>query len=508
MRRLRCPAGLECAQTIIGSSRPIGRNWLEDSVRQVSATEFAQAIAGWQQHAGRKAEQVAAALLDALQAQEIPFGSVLPAERAAAAALGVSRTTITEAYSLLREGGLLESRQGSGSRLHRPDGSRKSPALPSFEPDSRLSSFSDRAGDESRPGQFVDLSSGSLPGLPMVGEAWRRAADRGIDALLAADGYEPRGHLPLRESIAALCTSTGVPTDPDQILVTSGSQQALEIISRTWIDDNEPIVVEDPSYRGALEAFRARGAQMYTIAVERDGADVQALERITRRTHPRFVYLLPTSHNPTGVHMSAEKRQTVADLANERGFVVIEDASSAHLAFRPPPAANLFGLVNPAQSVLIGSLSKLFWGGLRVGWIRGPRPMIERFQRAKVAMDLGTSLPSQILAQELLPHIAEAMNTRATTLLDGLAELEQALTLHLPHWSWTRPDGGSGLWVRAPGVDTESLADAARLSGVRFTPGPAFSSVGGQAEMLRLPFGRTGRLEEAVARLAGIASVR
>lgn len=462
-------------------------------VRQITGAQLDRLVAGWEDGVGTKAQKLSTAIAELMETQEVPLGSQLPAERDAAAALRISRASVAEAYGILRAQGLAESVRGSGTRLHRPTDGQSG----KVEPTSRLASFSESAT------VAVDLTSGTLDGLALVANEWSRVGTATLLAHLAGDGYEPRGLLGLRELVSERFVSAGLPTEPDEILVTSGSQQALEIISRVWIDPGERVIVEDPTYRGALEAFRAQQARLSTVSMESDGMDVESLGRMVKHSVPRFVYSLPAAHNPTGVHLSEAKRHELVRLLAGQRVLFVEDTSNADLMLgdTPPPPLVSAGL-DPARAVVIGSLSKLFWGGLRIGWIRAPRPMVERFQRAKVAMDLGTSVPSQLLAQRLLPYTDEARAQRRQTLTHGLDMLTTELADKLPDWTWVRPRGGSGLWIRMPGRFAVEFTDRARKAQVAVTPGPAFSAVGGQDQCLRLPFGRPERITAGMEILA------
>ncbi|MFI2565562.1 PLP-dependent aminotransferase family protein [Paenarthrobacter sp. NPDC018779] len=472
---------------------------------RISDDQLAQLLRGWETTRGTKAEQIAGAILEVVRAQEISFGSALPAERAAASALGVSRATVADAYGILKEQGVLQSLQGSGWRVHRPNVDSTKENRDRIEPERSLDGFAERPTSEATSGPIINLSSGALPGLALVAREWKNIELELIDQAFEGDGYEPRGMPRLREEIARRYTLSGRTTDADEILITSGSQQALEIISRAWIDDGDPVVVEDPTYRGALDAFRSRGARLYTVPMEPNGLDVSALERIARHTAPRFVYTLPVSHNPTGINTSSEKLKAISAIATERGLMIVEDMSTADLALTEEIAPlPLHHAIDAPMTITIGSMSKLFWGGLRIGWIRGPKPVIARFQRHKVAMDLGTSIPSQTLALQLLPHTTAARQERLETLRKSLKLAEYEITSRFPYWSWTEPSGGSGLWVRAPGVNMQEIARTALRAGVRLTPGPSFSAVGAFDDYLRLPFWSADSVKTGLERLAAV----
>jgi DNA-binding transcriptional MocR family regulator len=463
-------------------------------MKQISEQQLVRLIRGWTAGPGTKPTQLSTAIRELLGTHELPTGAQLPSERALASVLGVSRNSVTEAYGQLRDAGWLESRRGSGSRLRRPGPGVDAPTYADIDlVEGRLSSFSERRPD------VIDFSSGALGGLPMVAEVIAQLQISDVASVIEGDGYEPQGLTALREEIAKYYSAQGVETDANSILITSGAQQALEVISRSWIDPGDQVIVEDPSYRGALEVFRNRGARLLTTPMRQDGPDIQVLDRMTRVNHPRFVYLLPTAHNPTGLSMSLEKRAAVCRLANERGLVIVEDASPADLLLSAStPPRPLIADLDPGIAVSIGSVSKLFWGGLRIGWIRASKPIISHLVRGKAAMDLGSSLVSQEIATRLMNRVDEARTIRRQELGSHLEDFESRLIAQLPEWTWERPSGGAGMWVRSAGADTVELAQAARRRGLSVMAGPTFSAVGSWRSHLRLPFTNVGAADQAL----------
>ena len=215
------------------------------------------------------------------------------------------------------------------------------------------------------------------------------------------------------------------------------------------------------------------------------------------------MYLVPTFHNPTGTVLPEGARREVARLAEKTGVTVVEDESLADLSFgpEPPPPVAAFGPRAPVLTV--GSLSKLFWAGLRVGWIRGPRPVIARLTRLKVTADLSGSVVSQALAARLLPHREEVVRRRRRQLQARFERLSGLLREKIPEWTWVPPDGGLNLWARLPTPSAEDLAAVAPRHGVSIVPGPVHSPSGGCRDRVRLPFVmEEPRLAEGVARLA------
>ncbi|MFE7594341.1 PLP-dependent aminotransferase family protein [Kitasatospora sp. NPDC057512] len=448
---------------------------------RIPATRLSRLLTGWAADGpGALPRLLADALRELAERGDVAPGTALPSQRALASALGVSRSTVTSAYGLLEAEGRLESRHGSGSRL------RASGAVGEPVGEGRLASFGTREG-------VVDLSSGALEGLPAVADALDSLSGRDLAAALADDGYLPYGLPRLRELLAEQYRAAGLPTSPDQILVTAGSQQALWLITQGLVEPGDTVVVEDPTYRGALEALRARGARLLPLpaygAGDTPGHGPAALARLTGRIRPRLVYLQPAVHNPTGRAMSGPTRRAWAAVLAERGLYTVEDNAYAELSRSedgaPPPLA---AQLPDGTTATIGTLSKLYWGGLRLGWIRASRPVIHRLAELRKSVDLSCPVVEQLLAVRLLQGLPEARARRRAQLRERLAAAERLLTAQAPHWRWERPAGGSALWVELPGTDAEATAQLARRAGVLVVPGPAFSAVDGFRSHLRLPF--------------------
>lgn len=444
---------------------------------RIPPTRLSRLLTGWSRGGpGALPQLLADALRELAQRGDVAPGTVLPSQRALATALGVSRSTVTAAYGLLEAGGWLESRQGSGSRL-RGSGGVGGPAT-----EGRLASFGAR--DEG-----IDLSSGALDGLPEVAAAAGSLTARDLTAALADDGYLPYGLPELREAIAEYHRSAGLPTSPEQILVTAGSQQAVWLITQGLVEPGDTVIVEDPTYRGALEALRARGARLVPLPEDTAHGDAAALARLAGHIRPRLVYLQPSVHNPTGRGMDEPTRRAWASVLTERGLYTVEDNAYAELSLGDDEApVSLAGRLPSAGTATVGTLSKLFWGGLRLGWIRASATVVRRLADIKKSVDLSCPVIEQMLAVRLLRELPEARARRRSRLRERLAETERLLRAHRTGWRWERPAGGSALWVEMPGTDAEATAQLARRAGVLVVPGPAFSAVDGFRHHLRLPF--------------------
>ncbi|MGH3585878.1 MAG: PLP-dependent aminotransferase family protein, partial [Pseudonocardia sp.] len=348
-------------------------------------------LGGWEAADGPLPQRLHEAIATLIDEGDLAAGDRLPAERSLAAALLVSRGTVTEAYQQLQADGRATSRRGSGwvvtSQLRR--GTTSSGLFSTFT---------------SRHDEPIDLSSGAPGGLDLVvGTALRALARPAFAELVAGDGYDLRGLAGLRTALGGYYDARGIPTTADDLIVTNGSQQAMKVLADTLVARGDVVLVEDPTYRGSLEVLRARNARIVPIPVERDGPDAEAVERLVRRLRPRLVYLLPLAHNPTGYVISPEKAKRLARLFDETGTLLVEDGSPADLVFAERIPHSVGAYMTGTEWVAIGSLSKLFWGGLRVGWIRARKPaLLEALARAKAADDLGSSLVSQVVAEECL----------------------------------------------------------------------------------------------------------
>jgi DNA-binding transcriptional MocR family regulator len=247
--------------------------------------------------------------------------------------------------------------------------------------------------------------------------------------------------------------------------------------------------MEDPTNPASLDAFRAAGADIVAIGVDADGADVAELERLPPARMPAAVYSATTYNNPTGTMLSPERRRRLARLAEREGWTIVEDETlcdiSIHDVEPPPPIA---ALGSGATVLSIGSACKLYWGGLRIGWVRGDAQVISRIAPLKIVADLGTSLVGQALCAELLPLRDRVRAERRGQLLVRYRTLVAALERELPSWTRNEPRGGSSLWIELPHGDSASFAVEAARFGVTLAPGPVFSSAERHARRLRLPF--------------------
>lgn len=351
--------------------------------------------------------------------------------------------------------------------------------------------------------------AGGLPApstfpVDQLGAAFERAMRRAGPTGPVALQYAPtEGLSSLRELVAA---RAGMAVD--ETLVTTGSQQGLDLLARVLVDPGDLVVVEEPSYLGALQAFRLAGAALRGIAGDRHGLDVAELAaRLESGWRPKAVYVVSNFHNPTGATLSADRRSMLLELAGRYGFVVIEDDPYGELRFGGAALAPIGGPGRPV--VRLGSASKVLAPGLRVGWMTGPRPVVQAATLTKQAVDLHTPSLNQLLVGEVLQdagHPAHLAATRETYRRRAHA-LSSSLRHHLGgRLSFADAEGGMFLWAQlVPGLDAERVLDAALDEGVAFVPGSAFAVDGPRHhDRLRLSFATldAGQLDEAGHRLA------
>ena len=318
-------------------------------------------------------------------------------------------------------------------------------------------------------------------------------------------GYSPWGLTGLRRAVAEHVTGWGLPSVADEIVITTGAQQAISAAAACWLRPGDTVVVEDPTYPGAVAAFGQAGARLRGVAVDRSGVRVDELAAALA-DRPALVYLQSTLHSPTGVVLSDSRRRKIAALIRDARVPLVEDLALADLAWEPAPPP-IASYCTDASVAVVGSLSKLFWGGLRIGWVRAPASLAIRFANVKATQDLGSSAVSQVLAERLLRSLAAPGSTYVDRLHIQLRSRYETLTLalteRLPSWTWDRPAGGLSIWVQLPTPTAEAFAQAALRHGVAVATAPALSPSTRHTDRLRLSFsGPPELLEEGVRRLA------
>jgi DNA-binding transcriptional MocR family regulator len=307
----------------------------------------------------------------------------------------------------------------------------------------------------------------------------------------------------LRSAIARHLTGWGVATTEEQVLVTHGAQQAIGLAGALFLERGDTVLVEDPTYLGSIDIFAGLGARLSTVPVGGDAGWLARVKDLVARAAPRLIYLMPTFHNPTGAVMPEACRRGLAKLAREARVPILEDNTLADLSLSGKPPAPIAAFDSTAPVLTVGSLSKLFWGGLRIGWIRGSEELLARITRLKIMADLGGSLVGKLGAVRLLAEAEPVKQARRREMRERLDRLTKLLRKNLPSWAWEAPAGGLSLWVRLPQGDANAFAQVALRHGVAVVPGTLASPGGGCADRLRLPFVLDAvAMQEGVARLA------
>jgi DNA-binding transcriptional MocR family regulator len=462
---------------------------------------LAGALGKWSQGEGPVYRKLASALAAAIERGELEPGSRLPAERVLAQALAVSRTTVVSAYEELRAEDRVESRRGSGTRVR---GSlSRGPGLRLREDPSAVRRHPVYRSLVEGPGDTIEFLGAHLPAPELLTRELVRVDEKALRALTRGPGYLPMGLPALRAAIAKHLSGWGVPTTEEQVLVTHGAQQAIGLAGALFLERGDGVVVEDPTYLGSIDIFTGLGARLQAVPVGGDAAWIARLKELVGRTAPRLIYLMPTFQNPTGAVMPEACRRALARLSREMRIPILEDNTLADLSLGVRPPAPIAAFDAAAPVLTIGSLSKLFWGGLRIGWIRASEDLLARITRLKIMADLGGSLLGQLAAVRLLAEAESVKQARRREMRERLDRLTRLLIRHLPTWKWTKPAGGLSLWVALPEGDANAFAQVAMRHGVAVVPGTLASPGGGCADHLRIPYVlEAGPMTEGVERLA------
>ncbi len=415
-------------------------------------------------------------LKDSIDRGVLKVGERLPSTREVAGLSGLNRTTISAAFELLENDGLIKSVVGKGtyvaprpSKLARPEIDPHAEAEISFQ--------------SSRPSKLL---------FPL--EAFRETCQEVLAAREAIDILQlgsPSGYPPLRRYLLEEALKYGTAREDDDILITNGCQQALDLIQRVFIaNDSDSVMIEDPVYPGVKKVFQR--ARVTGVPMEEDGIDLSVLERFLARDRPKLIVLTPNFQNPTGVTMPVQARHAALELAQSMGSVIVENNIYGGLRYEGEPVPTIKSIDDSNSTLLLGSFSKIAFPGLRVGWIVGPRRMIARLTEAKHWCDLHTDQ----LSQAVLLRFIESGRLEAHRLevfaagLERLTAVIDACSRYLPDGTYfTRPQGGMNVWVRLQDpLDTAKLLPRALDAGVSYLPGSHFAVTRTATQCLRLSF--------------------
>ncbi|TXK76957.1 PLP-dependent aminotransferase family protein [Paenibacillus sp. N3.4] len=429
---------------------------------------------------------------------EFPPGSVLPSERKLASVIGVNRSTVVQAYEELRASGLVESAKGSGTRvsLHKWGLSPKQtpnwktyveggPFLPNLP-------FIRRIREELRhQNTIIDFASGQLSNDLFPNDIVRELMQQ--QPYEEQLGYEdPQGYSPLRESLVTfLEQNLHIHSTDSSILITSGSQQSLYLITQCLLSPGDAVAIEDPSYCYSLPMFQSAGLRLFRLPVDDQGIQPEDIVPLYRQHRIRMIFVNPNFQNPTGSVMSTERRIRLLEIAAELGIPIIEDDPFTLTAFDGNPPPTLKSIDTTGNVIYIGSFSKIAASGLRIGWMIAPQSVIYRLTDARQQMDFGLSNLPQWVANHFIKNghfecqilrLREALLEKRNTMIEGLREIMGDSV------TFTPPTGGLNLWCKLhTQVDVFKLLDEAIKQSVLFVPGSVYGSDPG---CMRLSFAR------------------
>jgi len=434
---------------------------------RLAPRDLVSALGPWRQSAPTLADALATTIRGAVVDGRLRVGGTLPSERELAGTLRVSRGTLVSALVALRRDGWVETRHGSGSRLQLPE-----------QVTGRTTPWT---LDHPGAGLELDLTH-AVTAAPYgaVGAAARLAADA-VAPLLLDDGTSAAPDRSLREILAARYTAEGLPTTPSQILLVAGARAALHLLLDELHEHGRPVVVENPTYHGALAIIRARTARLIPVPVVDGAWDLDALTPSARGT---LAYLVPDFHNPTGALMSPAQRRALGLAADRLDLTLVVDETMRELDLRVPP--------EPVQRlvarnvVTVGTTSKTVWGGARLGWIRAAAPLVARLRRNPLAFAVSPAPLTQLTAIPLLAGLDGLLIPRRALLRrqrDHLATL-----LAGGDWDFAVPDGGLTIWLHLHARSARDVVERARRLGLALAPGTRFAADGGFTDRIRLPY--------------------
>jgi DNA-binding transcriptional MocR family regulator len=443
----------------------------ETAARALDVALLARELGNWRtsSRSGPAYQGLADGIRMLLVDGRLPVGARLPSERALADALRVSRTTVTAAYTQLRDDGYLNARRGARSTTALP----VTPTAPTIDAPAT-----------------VNLAAAALAApAAAVMDAFTEAVHQ-VTPFLHNTGHELTGVATLRAAIAERYCARGLPTEPDEIMVTTGAVHAITLILATYTQPGDRVLVEQPTYHGALSAATTAGARPVPVAMTQDGWELDAVHTAIRQLAPSLAYFVPDNQNPTGLTMPEQDRKRLAHIISEtRTRTIIDETMTDVWLDQPVPSPVAAAMTARRDLVLtIGSTSKSFWGGLRIGWIRAERSTLATVSALRPAIDMGTPIVEQLAAARLLAMAEDVLPERREILRERRALLLTLLHEHLPDWRPVPGSGGMALWVRLPAPMSSALSAAASRMGLEIPPGPRFGVDGSLERFIRVPY--------------------
>ena len=458
--------------------------------------------------------QIVEQVMRRIETGDLHTGTPLPPERKLAASLGVNRTTVVTAYRELVATGLVEARVGHGTWVSDTGADEARSVMPW---QTLLTPAAERLRD---PGMADLLATIGKPGTISFGAGapapehfpiarFEQAMTEAIathGAAVFEYGAVP-GWAPLREALAAWTRRDGGTARAQDVVVLHGSQQGLDLLARVLLEPGDAVVVESPTYLGALQTFRGAGARLLPVPLDRDGMRLDRLDATLARHRPKFIYTLPTFQNPTGTTLPLARRHALLALAARYGVPIVEDDPYGALPYGAPAPPTLHALDPNGGVIYLSTMSKLFLPGLRLGWLVAPPPVVEAVTLARQTSDVHPNSAMQHVLHAFLTYGWLAEHVAAMRIVYKArrdAMLAALDTYAPPGMTWTRPTGGYYIWCRLPhGLRARALAAEAAREGVALVAGDLFSPDRGERDAVRLNFTGTpeAMIPEGVRRL-------
>jgi GntR family transcriptional regulator/MocR family aminotransferase len=441
----------------------------------------------------------------------------LPATRALAEELGVSRVTVVNAYAELEAEGLVRAHVGRGTFVTDPRRRDRRARDTPYEWQTRLLrpagvSASGMLADMLQLAQQPDLISFGM-GAPATELLPVRDFREAINQVLRRDGPEAlqydeaAGYEPLRRAITDLLSGTGMETRSAEVLITSGSQQGLDLVARAFTKPGDLVVTESPTYLGALDVFQSQGVALRGVPVDEGGMRVDVLEELVSHHRPSLIYTIPAFHNPTGVTLSPERRDRLLGVVRRHGILLLEDGVSSELRYEGGPVRSLYAMADKENVVHVNSFSKVLLPGIRVGYLVATDRLMERLVAMKQSADLFTS---PLMQRALAEYVARGhLEGHLETVRRVYRERRDAMLAGLAHYlpseaHWASPQGGLFIWLTLPeSVSATQLYLSAIDHGVAFAVGSVFFPRNAAPSSLRLNFAACSpaQIEEGLRRL-------
>lgn len=476
--------------------------------------------------------QIRSQIRQLILANELSPGFRLPPERKLAVSLGVNRTTIVNAYHELEADGLIQSHVGKGTivsptqffentavehlAINGNSGLQRSSVHPMswqnfytrqsermYNP--VLASILAEIGEEDQISFALGSPAGEYYPLEKFGQISQEVMSPGN---WQAFEYGPTiGHYPLRKYITDWLSQREIHTQAENVMILSGSQQGLDLLAKVFLEPGDYIVMEEPSFLGAIGVFKAAGARILTVPMDQEGLRTDLLEQILSRHRPKFIYTLPTFQNPSGHKMSLPRRQELLKLTYQYHIPIVEDDPYSELYYEGQVSPSLRSLDKHGHVIYLGTFSKILFPGLRLGWCVAPPSVLEHLTLAKQHVDLHTSTTTQWMMTEFcrqglldthLQKVRHQYRIQRDTMVSALTKYAP------PELTWSVPEGGFYLWCELPpGMKATTLLTKAAEKKVTFVPGNAFYINSGGTDRIRLCFSRhpVATIHEGIRRL-------